>query len=113
MALQKAIRHTSGIDMTYWRIVKVDTDYNIKSGTILIYGYLDENSRNSGNGNLGYKTIRFDNKENTETLALDKIFDNWFAIDKISGIDKNPIKNAYDYLKTIPNGEFADAIDVI
>jgi hypothetical protein len=111
MALQKAIRHTAGLDMTYWRIVKVDTDYNIQSGTILIYGYLDQASRDAGNGHFGYKTIRFSNVENTETPELDKVFD-YFAITKISGIDKNPIKNAYDYIKTIPDGDFLDAIDV-
>ena len=113
MAFQKAIKHTSGIDMTYWRIVKVDTDYNTQSGTILIYGYIDQTSRNNGNDHLGYKTFRFSNLENTETPELDKVFNNYFAITQITDNDKNPIKNAYDYLKTIPNGEFADAIDII
>jgi hypothetical protein len=112
MALQKTIRHTTGLDMTYWRIVKVDTDYNVQSGTILIYGYLDQASRDAGNGHLGYKTIRFSNAENVEVPELDKVFDNYFAITKISGIDKNSIKNAYDYIKTIPDGDFLDAIDV-
>jgi len=113
MALQKAIRHTAGLDMTYWRIVKVDTDYNIQSGTILIYGYLDQASRDAGNGHLGYKTIRFSNAENTETPELDKVFDNYFAITKINGSGKNPIKNAYEYVKTIPDGDFLGSTDII
>jgi len=112
MALQKAIRHTTGIDMTYWRIVKVDTDYNLRSGTILIYGYIDQLSREAGNSHLGYKTIRFFNKENIDNPQIDKVFDNYFDVTKISGIDKNPIKNAYEYIKTIPDGDFLDAIDV-
>jgi hypothetical protein len=112
MALQKAIRHTAGLDMTYWRIVKVDTDYNVQSGTILIYGYLDQASRDAGNSNLGYRTLRFFNEENIEVPELHKVFDNYFAITKINGNDKNPIKNAYDYLKTIPDGEFLNSIDV-
>jgi hypothetical protein len=99
--------------MTYWRIVKVDTNYNSQNGTIVIYGYLDQASRDNGNSHLGYKTIKFLNEENTSTPELDKVFDNYFAITKINGSGKNPVKNAYEYLKSIPNGEFADAIDII
>ena len=113
MALQKAFIHTAGITMDYWRVVKVDTDYNIQSGTILVYGYLNEASRDAGNGHLSYKTIRFDNGENLEVPELDKVFDNYFSISKINGSGKNPIKNAYEYLKSIPDGEFSDAIDVL
>ena len=113
MALQKTFKHTSGIDMTYWRVVKVDTDYSIQSGTILIYGYLNQASRDAGNGHLGYKTIRFNNNENIEVPELNKVFDNYFAITKINGSGKNPIKNAYDYLKSMPDGEFSDAVDIL
>ena len=113
MALQKAFTHTAGITMDYWRIVKVDTDYNIQSGTILVYGYLNQASRDAENGHLGYKTIRFNNNENVEVPALDKVFDNYFAITKINGSGKNPIKNAYEFLKSIPDGEFSGAVDVI
>lgn len=107
MALQKALKHTSGIDMTYWRIVKVDTDYNVKSGTILVYGYVDKASRDAGNSQLGYKTIRFDDAESNP------VFTNYFSIDKINANGKNPIKNGYDYIKSIPDGDFSDAMDII
>ena len=107
MALQKAFTHNSGVGVSYWRIVKVDTNYATETGTIHIYGYVDQASRNAGNGHLMVKTVYFDN-------AVDNpVFDDYFAITKINGSGKNPIKNAYDYLKSISGGEFSDAVDIL
>lgn len=107
MAFEKLFTHPSGIDMTYWKIAKVDTNYFTKNGIITVYGFVDQASRNSGNKPLGIKTYRFQNTENAP------IFDNYFSVTKINGSGKNPVKNAYDYLKSISDGEFSDAVDVL
>jgi hypothetical protein len=107
MAFQKSFTHNSGISASYWRVVKVDTNYAMFSGVITLYGYIDQASRDSGNGHLMVKTVYFENAPD------DLVFDNWFSISKINGSGKNPIKNAYLYLKQIPDGDFINAIDVI
>jgi hypothetical protein len=40
-------------------------------------------------------------------------FNDWFDISKINGSGKNHIKNAYLFIKSIPDGEFTDATDII
>lgn len=107
MAFEKSFTHPSGIDVSYWKIAKTDTNYFSKMGVITIYGFVDQTSRDNGNKPLFVKTVRFENREDNP------VFDNYFSITKINGSGKNPIKNAYDYLKAIPSGEFSDAVDII
>lgn len=107
MAFQKTFAHNSGINVTYWKIAKVDTNYATKIGTITLYGYINQESRDGGNNPLMIKKIDFRNAEEAP------VFDTWFSVTKINGSGKNPVKNAYEYLKTISDGEFSDATDIL
>lgn len=107
MAFQKTFIHNSGINVTYWKIAKVDTNYATKDGIIVVYGYIDQASRDAGNSHLIVKRLNFENPEDNP------VFDTWFSVTKINGSGKNPVKNAYEYLKSIPDGEFSDAIDIV
>lgn len=102
MALQKSIETNFGIPATYWKIIKTDFDYLNKSGTLVLCGYISEQSRQDGKSHIDVRHYR----------VISQNFDNYFAPTAIDPQDNNQVKKSYIYIKDLENSEFADAIDV-
>lgn len=93
MALIKKIElNTTGIELSYWNISKIDIDYLKNegfSGTITVQGYLNKQARLS----------------NKFPAVI-----NVYELDKyLVSTDKKLFANLYEYLKTLP--DFTDATD--
>lgn len=99
MALNKIIQHNTGAYCNYWRVVQTNLDYNNKTGTIILFGYVSEEARNNDKINLDSRTFVL-NSDN---------FDTYFMPSIINPQDINQVKNSYLYIKTTP--EFSTSTD--
>ena len=102
MALQKSIDTNFGIPATYWRVIKTELDYLNSQGTVLLSGYISEQSRQENKQHLAVRHFRINSND----------FNTYFVPDVINPLDINQVKNSYLYIKNLENSEFADAIDV-
>ena len=102
MALQQIIQHPTGAYSQYWKISETNLNYISKTGTIKMLGYVSEQARLDGKQNLDFRTFEV-SEENFET---------YFLPSAIDPQDINQVKNAYLYIKSIPDGEFFGSTDV-
>ena len=100
MALQQIIQHPTGTYSQYWKIRTLSLNHTAKTGTVILDGYVSEQARLDNKIPLDERTITvFD-------------FDVWFAPAIIDVAGMNEVKSAYDFTKSIPNGEFVGSADV-
>ena len=98
MALQKIIKQPNGVVTDYHRIamVKIDTNQQV---TLLIYSYIDEEAR------------QYEKDYAAGLIEGEPVFPYVDAEYKSIDYDETmTIKNAYEYLKTLP--EFEGATDI-
>lgn len=100
MALNQIIQHSTGAYSSYWRVVTTNLDYNNKIGNIILYGYVNQEARDSHKTNLDTRTF----------VVNDTDFDNYFTPSAINPQDINQIKNSYLYIKT--TSEFSTSTDI-
>lgn len=64
MALQKSIASPYGIEANYWRIVRINENFN---GNVEVYlaGYASEQARRDGKEPLDVKNFQFDERDAT------------------------------------------------
>jgi len=99
MALNQIIQHQTGAYSSYWRVTVTSLDFNAKSATLVVLGYVDQASRQADKIHLDSRTFNID----------DEVFDQYFSITELNE-NTNPVKQAYLYIKTTT--EFIAAIDV-
>ena len=100
MALQQIIQHPTGTYSQYWKICTLTLNHTAKTGTVILDGYVSEQARIDNKIPLDERTITvFD-------------FDVWFAPAVIDAEGMNEVKSAYDFTKSIPNGEFVGSTDI-
>ena len=100
MALQQIIQHPTGTYSQYWKIRTLSLNHTAKTGTVILDGYVSEQARLDNKIPLDERTITvFD-------------FDVWFAPAVIDAEGMNEVKSAYDFTKSIPNGEFVGSTDI-
>jgi hypothetical protein len=100
MALQQIIQHPTGTYSQYWKIRTLNLNHTAKTGTVILDGYVSEQAR-------------IDNKIPLDERTIDVFdFDVWFASAVIDAEGMNEVKSAYDFTKSIPNGEFVGSTDV-
>ena len=102
MALQQIIQHETGAYSQYWRVVKTDLNYDLNDGTIVMYGYVSQEARQSGKTRLDTRSF---------VVGSDD-FTTYFVPSVIDPQDINQVKNSYLFIKGISGGEFSTAIDV-
>jgi hypothetical protein len=102
MALQQIIQHPTGTYSQYWKIVQTNLDYITKTGTIKMFGYISEQARLENRRHLDYRS--FDVSEGN--------FETYFVPSAIDPQDINQVKNAYLYIKSIPDREFFGSTDI-
>jgi hypothetical protein len=100
MALQQIIQHPTGTYSQYWKIRTLNLNHTAKTGTVLLDGYVSEQAR-------------LDNKIPLDERTIPVVdFDTWFAPAVIDAAGMNEVKSAYEFTKSIPNGEFVGSTDV-
>lgn len=99
MALNQIIQHQTGAYSSYWRVTVTNLDYNNKTAMIVMLGYVNGESRQSGKSNLDSRNF----------MVQSDSFDQYFSVTELDE-NTNPIKQAYIYIKI--TDEFKDAIDV-
>jgi hypothetical protein len=102
MALLKSIKHPTGAYATYWKIGSINLQYLAKSGVIQIFGYVDENARRENMQYLDFKLFNVYGED----------FESCFSIDSLDSNLANPVKNAYNYIKSLTDREFTNSTDV-
>jgi hypothetical protein len=96
MAL-KLIKNTQyGIDVEYHKILEININWYNKIATIKVGGFINQELRISGS----LPIIMVGDK------PTDKIFENNFPF----SIDGNNLREAYEYLKTLPEFEGAEGV---
>lgn len=100
MALNQIIQHSTGAYSIYWKVVTTNLDYNNKIGNIILYGYVNQEARDSNKTNLDTRTF----------VVNDTDFDNYFTPSAINPQNINQIKNSYLYIKT--TSEFSTSTDI-
>lgn len=101
MALLKSITKNN-VTANYWKISIFSFFSHVHNGVIILYGYENEQARINGNSRIMATKFEYDST----------IYDMWFSPTELDKQGSNPLKNAYLYVKSIPNGEFSDAIDI-
>ena len=108
MALQKTITEISPVDgqektASYWKIVALHLPYQRTRAWIVLHGFETAVSREENGENACLvKAISIDDPQFSQT----------FSIQNMDQQDNNPIKIAYNYIKSIASGDFENAIDV-
>ena len=103
MALQKSIELASGVTANYWKIIGLDFGYGnrgnteIKVAHIKIAGFVSQETRQEGKISVTSKMI---------DVSGDDFTNNFTTFTGDARV------NAYDYLKSIPDGEFLGSVDV-
>lgn len=99
MALHQIIQHQTGAYCSYWRVVQTNLDYSSKSGTIVAYGYVSEEARNSNKSQLDNRVFNVGVHD----------FETYFMPSNINPLNINQVKNSYIYMKTME--EFSTSTD--
>jgi hypothetical protein len=102
MALQQIIQHPTGTYSQYWKISETNLNYILKTGTIKMLGYVSEQARLDGKIHLDFRSFE----------VLEENFNTYFLPSSIDPQNVNQVKNAYLYIKSIPDGEFVGSTDV-
>lgn len=99
MALQKQHSSPTGDEYltAYFRVFAIKLDYQTSQAIIEVYGYKDATARTAGKQQIVYKGYQVN----------DAVFSNYFAPSTLDSA--NPIKKAYEYLKTL--AEYIGSID--
>jgi hypothetical protein len=102
MALQKSFDDRFGAThaSAYHRVARIEMNIARRSAQVHVYTYKDQAARNANK----------DPVEVTSYLYTQGDYDALFDPSNMSPVDKDPLKNAYDELKTRP--EWAGATDV-
>jgi hypothetical protein len=102
MALQLSFNDRFGSThaSAYHRVVAIEMDVSNRYAKVKIATYKDLAARNADKSPLEHQTYTF-----SET-AYDDLFD----ATNMNPVDKNPVKNVYDHIKTLP--EWSAASDV-
>ena len=102
MALQLSFDDAFGSThaSAYHRIVGLELSVEDEVAHVTIATYVDQTARTNDMRPVGKKRYRFEGTDYT----------NLFDDTNMSPVDKNPIKNAYDHIKTLP--EWSAATDV-
>ena len=103
MAFQQTIEHSTGATSSYWRVVLVTTNYESSQTNILMYGYKDQTARDQNKIPLDQRSYVVSGAE----------FDTWYGVIELDRRSINHVTNSYLYIKQIPNGEFANATDLL
>ena len=97
MALQKSIELPSGVVAEYWKINKINFNYVGDFLEINLAGYVSQQTRDDNKIPASIKSFSVEGQE---------------YINNFSVFTDDPRTNAYNYIKNIPNGEFANSVDV-
>lgn len=98
MALKIKKENQSGVNVEYWKVSKLSLDYQNSNAEISLHGYIDAEKRAA-------------NKSPLQTWTQQVSGDEFRLFFKSETLDtKNPIKSAYQFLKSIP--DWASAEDV-
>lgn len=98
MALYKSVRKPNGLVLNYHRIAMIKIDIN-QQITLLLYSYLNEDGRN-------YEKTYAEGKIEEEP-TFPYVDYQYLNLDYDENMN---IKNAYEYLKTLPEFEGAEDI---
>lgn len=105
MALEKRIQNAgTGHYNNYWRITRISIDAQNAMAVIVLSGYADADARTEG---------RQPDDSRTFSLTLAQFMS--LASVQVSGGTMFEVvaEASYSYIKSIANGEFSDAIDVL
>lgn len=104
MALLKDIEvKNTGVVASYWKIAELHINWHLKTATVVLWGFKDQQSRENGKAPLDQRIFEFDSSSFPFT------------------VDRNNVAEAYEAIKSYkypaPEGvvvtsEFADAQDV-
>ena len=102
MAIQKSIELPTGLVLNeaYHRLVSVVLDYANKNFQLKVLTYVNEQAR-------------LDNKMPIKTAYHNgntQLFDQWFSINILDEINKNPFQQGYEYLKILQ--DYESGVDV-
>jgi hypothetical protein len=104
MALLKNIESAFGVDFTYWKLEAVNINHKNKSCMLTLKGFINKDIfLLKPNKNIS-KIIQINN--NKEINA----YDDFFSPIALSPEGVTPQKQAYLYIKTLP--EFANSVDI-
>jgi hypothetical protein len=76
----------------YHRVTRIQMEIGIRSALVEVSTYVDAAARNADKEPVGKTKYRFNDTE----------YDDLFDDTNMSPVDKNPISNIYDHLKTLP-----------
>jgi len=107
MALQKTITETSPVDgqnktASYWKIVALHLPYQRTRAWVVLHGFESAAARENGESECLVKAIAIDEPQFSQT----------FSVQNMDQPANNPIKIAYNYIKSIVDGDFENAVDV-
>lgn len=105
MALQLSLENDQGHSGDYWKISKLDIDYNQKHVYLEIHLFKDSAASAANKQSMTHRQYTWtEDDEGTDNWA------GWFNATALDTIDQNPQERAYEKLKTL--AEFSGATDV-
>lgn len=97
MALIKTIElNGAGIDLVYWRIVKLSVDYIGQSTEVTLGGYLNQTTRQSGKTLAKTITVKLPGTAETRAAAYELLKSPVLGIRGIARVDINVFTGATD-----------------
>lgn len=99
MALNQIIQHQTGAYCSYWKVIETILNYHNKNGKIIMFGYVNEQTRNENKNNLDYRIFDINSND----------FELYFTPSAINPENINQVKNSYLYIKN--TNEFITSTD--
>jgi len=113
MALTMAITDSRGVKYTsaYFRVTEVNLNYRERKGRVLIEVYKDQQARKNKKEPVMIESVFFEREGVTDDNGNYVVhsFDSVFGFTNLDG--SNPIKAAYEYIRTLP--KYSQATDII
>jgi len=72
MAIKKAVKNTFGAESTYWRIIRINENFN-GCTDVYLAGYLDEESRRDNKEPMDMRIFQFEERDANRTSVYNLI----------------------------------------
>jgi hypothetical protein len=112
MALQKTIHTNYGVDLTYWRITRMQIDWQNKIAEVFLGGWISRDARNANANAFEFHSVQFDANDwpfttngHNFTEAYDRIKLPIYDLNDSSNPDRNPFTGAADVYEPGQPGE--------